>query len=164
MEIKGIKEGLLIILEERDWQEARHNLISQIEVRRDFFQGADLVLDLGKHVLGAIEIAELRDQLSYRGVVLKGILSPFSVTQDAVHCLGLLTKLKTQQVKSNILMTHVDTVLSSDDLQKLSDRIVEIISDYLEIDRDRAEISIIGQGIERSLILNIPLGDPKLQR
>lgn len=157
MEIKGIKEGLLIILEERDWQEARHNLIAQIEVRQDFFQGADLVLDLGKHVLGAIEIAELRDQLSCRGLVLKGILSQFSVTQDAAQCLGLLTKLKTQQMKSNILITQLDSVLSFDDLQELRDRINKIISDYMDIDGDSAEISIKGQGSERSLILNIPL-------
>lgn len=163
MEIKGIKEGLLIILEERDWRKARHNLITQIEDQQDFFQGADVVLDLGKHVLETFEIPELKEELSFRGLVLTGIFSPFSVTQDAAQCLGLLTIRQTQQMKTDILPKQWDTILSSDDLQKMRDQIITVISDYMNIDGDGAEIIMSGQGSEPRLIISIPLRNPELR-
>ena len=51
MEIKGTKDGILVSLEDQDWLEAKGELVEQIANRHDFFQGAQLILDVGNNVL-----------------------------------------------------------------------------------------------------------------
>ncbi len=89
MEIKGIKDGILVNLEDRDWLEAKDDLIAQIEARESFFDGARMVLDVGNNVLRAKELGELRDLLSDRGVILSSVLSKSIVTQETAQMLGM---------------------------------------------------------------------------
>ena len=67
MEIKGTKDGILVNLENQDWLEAKGDLVGQIDARLDFFNGAQLILDVGNNVLRAKELGELRDFLSEKG-------------------------------------------------------------------------------------------------
>ena len=56
MEIKGTKDGILVNLENQDWLEAKGDLVGQIDARLDFFNGAQLILDVGNNVLRAKEL------------------------------------------------------------------------------------------------------------
>ena len=58
VEIKGIREGLLITVGEGDWPEVRDALLKQIEDQIDFLGGGRLILDVGDHVLRAAELGQ----------------------------------------------------------------------------------------------------------
>jgi septum site-determining protein MinC len=110
MQIKGIKDGLLIPIGEGEWDELQSNLISQIEKQSSFFNGARLALDVGNQVLHVIELGKLRDQLSDHGVRLFAIISNSTVTENTARLLGLSTCIKDTKVERIIrnLNTQVD--------------------------------------------------------
>jgi septum site-determining protein MinC len=93
IQIKGIREGLLVTLAGADWPELVAALIENIESRSTFFQGARLVLDVGPHDLRVAELSKLRDQLSERGVALWAVLSESRQTEQTAQNLGLATRL-----------------------------------------------------------------------
>jgi septum site-determining protein MinC len=111
MEFKGIKEGILISIENQDWVEAKQDLIDQIEAKQDFFEGAHLVLDVRNHVLRATELGELRDTLSDHGVILTGVISMAKTTQETAQLLGLNTKFVEPKVTPGKTLKPLDTVL-----------------------------------------------------
>ena len=88
MEIKGIKEGILITLENQDWEQARNALIRKITEKQPFFQGACLVLDVGSNVLQYKELSDMREHLKNQGVMLSGVLSKSLVTQKTARGMG----------------------------------------------------------------------------
>ncbi len=94
VEIKGIREGLLITVGEGDWPEVRDALLKQIEDQIDFLGGGRLILDVGDHVLRAAELGQLRDTISDNGLVLWAILSNSLVTEQTAQTLGLATRIK----------------------------------------------------------------------
>jgi septum site-determining protein MinC len=112
MEIKGIKDGILVNLEDRDWLEAKGDLVGQIEGRKAFFEGARLVLDVGNNVLRAKELGELRDILSDRGVILSAVLSRSIVTQETAQMLGMSTEIT--KPKPEKKLKALDTVLAGE--------------------------------------------------
>lgn len=114
MEIKGIKDGVLITLEGQDWQKARDRLIKKIEDKEDFFQGAQLVLDVGNNVLRTKELAELRDILSSKNIVLRGVLSSSIVTQETAQLLGLITEFPKPKEKQARRLDPLDTVIAGE--------------------------------------------------
>jgi len=73
--IKGVREGLLVTLEEEDWEVARASLLDQVQARAEFLRGGRLILDVGNHILRAAELGQLRDALSEQGVALWAVLS-----------------------------------------------------------------------------------------
>jgi septum site-determining protein MinC len=93
IQIKGIREGLLVILGEGDWIDVRSELLEQIDQQSDFLKGARLVLDVGNHVLKAVELSSLRDALSERGLGLWAVLSNSPTTELTAQTLGLATRL-----------------------------------------------------------------------
>jgi septum site-determining protein MinC len=111
MEIKGTKDGILINLEGQDWLEAKDELIRQITIKQDFFQGAQLILDVGSNVLRAKDLGELQDVLSTRDVKLASILSHSIVTQETAQLLGLKTQPSNPQGKPERKLRPLDTVL-----------------------------------------------------
>ncbi len=101
-QIKGIKDGLLVTLGEGDWQLIQTQLFEQIESQSNFFRGARLTLDVGYHILHAIELSNLRDKLADQGVALIGLIS-FSPTTDATaHLFGLSTKLPETKIERGV--------------------------------------------------------------
>lgn len=93
LQIKGLRDGLLITLEDAPWETASQALLAHIQEQQSFFQGARLALDVGRHALRVTELADLRDRLSDRGVSLWAVLSESPVTQNTAQLLGLATRI-----------------------------------------------------------------------
>ncbi len=63
----------------------------------------------------------------------------------------------------HLVLIHDRTDLSNEDLQEMKDRLIQVISDYVDIDATQTEILIETDGREQSLIANIPIKRPKLR-
>ena len=66
VQIKGLRDGLLVSLDDASWEEQRTALITQVDAQPSFFQGARLALDVSSQILHVNELVDLRDQLSER--------------------------------------------------------------------------------------------------
>jgi septum site-determining protein MinC len=93
IQIKGVKEGLLVVLGEGEWLDLRQDLLVTIDQRIDFFRGAKLFIDVGNLILRAVEMGQLRDDVSGRGLILWGVLSNSPTTESTAQMLGLATRL-----------------------------------------------------------------------
>ena len=93
VQIKGIREGLLVSLGEASWPVLQRALMERIEQQPSFFQGARLALEVGNQVLHVAELTTLRDQLSERGIILWAILSDSPATENTSQILGLATRI-----------------------------------------------------------------------
>jgi len=93
IQIKGIRDGLLVTLGDASWSVLQASLISHIDERQAFFSGARLALDVGSQPLHVAELSELRDELSGRGVSLWAVVSESPTTESTAQMLGLATRL-----------------------------------------------------------------------
>jgi septum site-determining protein MinC len=93
IQIKGIRDGLLITLEGTEWTELAEEFIKNVDERVSFFQGAHVALDVGTNELRVAELSKLRDQLSDRGIALWAILSESPITETTAQNLGLATRI-----------------------------------------------------------------------
>lgn len=93
VEIKGLRDGLLVSLGNAEWDELRTALMEQIETRQSFFQGARVALDVGGQIFHVNELSELRDTLSERGVNLWAVVSESPTTEKTAQLLGLATRI-----------------------------------------------------------------------
>jgi septum site-determining protein MinC len=100
--IKGIKDGLLITLGEGEWSELERALFDTIEERSGFLKGARVALDVGHHVLHVREMSLLRDRLSDKGITVWSILSSSSATEQTAQVLGLATRISTPKADRSI--------------------------------------------------------------
>ena len=92
IQIKGMRDGLLVSLGDAGWPVVQQALIERIEQQPAFFQGARLALDVGNHALKSSELSSLRDKLSEYGIMLWAILSVSPVTENTAQILGLATR------------------------------------------------------------------------
>jgi septum site-determining protein MinC len=95
LQIKGIRDGLLITLGEGAWPEVSQKLLEQIQQRSGFFQGARVALDVGNQILHAAEMGILRDKLSDSGIALWAVISNSPTTERTSQMLGLATRIST---------------------------------------------------------------------
>ena len=93
IQIKGIRDGLLVTLAGAEWPELVKAFIDNIEERSTFFQGGRVALDVGLQELRVAELSTLRDQLSERGVSLWAVLSESPLTERTAQNLGLATRI-----------------------------------------------------------------------
>jgi septum site-determining protein MinC len=93
VQIKGIRDGLLIILGEGEWDEVYSALVLQLEQQEEFLRGARLALDVGNHILKAVDLGKLRNELSERGLTLWAVLSNSPTTERTAQTLGLATRI-----------------------------------------------------------------------
>jgi septum site-determining protein MinC len=112
IEIKGIREGILITLGDGEWSEINQSLLSHVDNQKDFLQGAKLTLEVGNHILKAADLGWLRDQLSERGIFLRAVLSNSPTTERTAQALGLATKLS--KPRSERITNRLDTALQGD--------------------------------------------------
>jgi septum site-determining protein MinC len=91
--IKGLRDGLLVSLDDAPWGEQRAALIAQVDAQPSFFQGARLALDVASQVLKVNELVDLRDQLSERGIALWAVISESPTTEKTAQLLGLATRI-----------------------------------------------------------------------
>lgn len=93
IQIKGLRDGLLVTLAGASWEEQRAALLSQIDEQQEFFQGARLALDVGEQILKVNDMVELRDRLSEHNVSLWAIVSESPTTEKTAQLLGLATRI-----------------------------------------------------------------------
>lgn len=93
IQIKGIRDGLLITLAGAAWPDLVSAFIDNIDTRSAFFQGGKVALDVGALDLRVADLSALRDQLSERGVSLWAVLSESRVTETTAQNLGLATRI-----------------------------------------------------------------------
>lgn len=92
VQIKGIRDGLLVSLGNAAWEELRTALMEQIEARQAFFYGARVAIDVGSQIFHVNELSELRDALSERGINLWAVVSESPTTEKTAQLLGLATR------------------------------------------------------------------------
>ncbi len=93
IDIKGIRDGLLVKLGDAAWPTFQVALINAIDDRSAFYKGARLALDVGDQVLHVAELVALREMLSERGIFLWAVLSSSSTTEQTAQNLGLATRI-----------------------------------------------------------------------
>jgi septum site-determining protein MinC len=112
VQIKGIKDGLLVTLGEGEWPEVQNALLASIEEKSGFFQGARLAMEVGNRVLHAAELGGLRDRLSDRGIALWAVVGSSPITEQTAQVLGLATRLSVPRPERTI--RPLDTTLEGE--------------------------------------------------
>jgi septum site-determining protein MinC len=113
IEIKGIRDGLLFVLSDGEWTEVRQSLLEHIEQQGEFLRGARIALDVGTHILKAVDLGALRNELSERGLTLWAVLSSSPTTEQTAQTLGLATRIS--KPLPDRAMHSLDTSLSGGD-------------------------------------------------
>lgn len=113
IEVKGIKNGLLIELKEGDWDDRIQALFDHIDQNQGFFKSAKLVIDVGDRALKSPVLSSLRNKLSDREIKLKAVLSSSLVTERASQDLGL--EIKIDQTAPVQETQPINTVLDGED-------------------------------------------------
>lgn len=93
IQIKGIRDGLLITLSGMPWPDLVNAFVNTIDERPAFFQGGKVAVDVGELELRVAEISSLRDKLSERGISLWAILSESKTTERNTQNLGMATRI-----------------------------------------------------------------------
>jgi septum site-determining protein MinC len=93
IQIKGLRDGLLVSLDDAPWVDQLTALISRVDAQPSFFQGARLALDVASQVLHVNDMVQLRDALSERGIALWAVLSESPTTENTAQLLGLATRI-----------------------------------------------------------------------
>jgi septum site-determining protein MinC len=112
IKIKGIREGLLITVGDGDWSEVNKSLLAHIDAQSEFLKGANISLEVGNQVIKAVDLGRLRDQLSGRGIILRGVLSNSPTTERNAQALGLATKLS--KPRPERITRRLDTSVKGD--------------------------------------------------
>ncbi len=93
IQIKGIREGLLINAEKGTWDDRKSALLNMVKQKEGFFKGARVCLDVSDTPLRVKQITQLIDQLSDLDVTLWAILSTSETTINNARVLALETSL-----------------------------------------------------------------------
>jgi septum site-determining protein MinC len=109
IQVKGIKEGLLISLGEGSWAELHQELLNHLDQQAEFLRGARLALDVGNQILKAVELGQLRNDISTREMILWAVLSNSPTTEQTAQTLGLATRIT--KPRPDLAVTKVDTTL-----------------------------------------------------
>lgn len=97
IQIKGLRDGLLVSLDDAPWDQQLAALISQVDAQPLFFQGAKLALDVSSQILHVNDLVDLRDKLSDRGIFLWAVISESPTTEKTSQLLGLATRIAKPQ-------------------------------------------------------------------
>lgn len=93
VQIKGIREGLLITLGGGEWEEVQRVMLEQLDQQAEFLRGARLAIDVGGHVLKVAEMSHLRGEILDREFSLWALLSESPTTIQTAQTLGLATRI-----------------------------------------------------------------------
>jgi septum site-determining protein MinC len=113
VQIKGIRDGLLATFVDAPWEELRQALLTQIDERPAFFQGARLAMDVGSQILKVNDLVGLRDFLSERNISLWAVISESPITEQTSQLLGLATRISKPRPEERKQATEIaeDTAL-----------------------------------------------------
>ena len=92
--IKGVKDGLLISLDEsEEWQGVMADLAARIDQQSSFFSGARITLDVGSRPVRKDELGSAKALLERRGLTLYAVMSESKTTIDSASALDLRANL-----------------------------------------------------------------------
>lgn len=90
--IKGIKDGLLIALNETEnWQDVIDDLATRLDGQAAFFAGAKITVDLGSRPVPRYALTSLKAALERRGLTLSIVLSDSNTTLESAQQLDIRT-------------------------------------------------------------------------
>jgi septum site-determining protein MinC len=113
LQIKGVREGLFVTLEDGDWLEVQESLLKHVQEQSSFFKGAKLALEVGNREIRAADMGMLRDKLGDLGVSLWAVIGSSPVTEKTAQMLGLATRLSTARPEREI--HTMDTQMPGED-------------------------------------------------
>ncbi|HZU87494.1 MAG TPA: septum site-determining protein MinC [Anaerolineaceae bacterium] len=115
VQIKGIRDGLLITLGNGEWPTLLDALFQHIAEREAFFRGARVALDVGDQILKAAEMGSLREKLSEKGITLWAVLSNSPKTEETARLLGVATRIFSPRPERELrtLNTSLDESLNA---------------------------------------------------
>ena len=93
VQIKGIRDGLLVTVSDGEWLDVRQTLLDQLDQQTEFLKGARLAIDVGNRVIKAAELAALRNEIMERDLTLWAVLSDSPTTVQTAQTLGLATRI-----------------------------------------------------------------------
>jgi len=93
LQIKGIREGLLVTLGDQPWDEVHQALLDHLDQQVEFLRGARLALDVGNHVLKAADLGHLSKEIADRDLTLWAVISNSPTTERSAQSFGLATRL-----------------------------------------------------------------------
>jgi septum site-determining protein MinC len=93
VQIKGIREGLLVSLGEGSWEELHPLILEHLDQQAGFLQGARLALDVGNLVLKAADLGQLTKEMSDRDLILWAVVSGSPTTERSTQSFGLATRI-----------------------------------------------------------------------
>jgi septum site-determining protein MinC len=109
VQIKGIREGLLVTLGPGDWDEVQRALFDQLDGQAEFLRGARLAIDVGVHILKATDLGRLRSEILERELSLWAVLSESPTTIQTAQTLGLATRIT--KPRPELTVSKVDTAV-----------------------------------------------------
>lgn len=95
--VKGVGGALLLTIPDGPWERIRGEILLAIDEKVDFFQGAQLAIQLNDRALNASDLGELRDQLGAREIALATVLTQSPQTRAAAADLGLALDLPKEE-------------------------------------------------------------------
>lgn len=93
IEVKGIRDGILVELGPGKWEVQEQALLEYINNNQSFFKGGRLYLDVGNRSLNAPILSSLRNALTEKDIKLWAVLSTSLVTESSAQDLGMVVKL-----------------------------------------------------------------------
>ncbi len=93
VQIKGVRDSLVIIVAESDWSEMYNLLFSELTKKQNFLSGARVSIDVGTTDIRSSELGLLRDKMSDMNINLSAVISGSEITQKSSKLLGMGTKL-----------------------------------------------------------------------
>ena len=93
IQIKGLRDGLLISVGDGEWDAVESALFEQIQQQEAFFHGARVALDVGTQILRVNDLVALRDKLSEKDISLWAVISESPTTEQTAQLLGLATRI-----------------------------------------------------------------------
>jgi septum site-determining protein MinC len=109
VDVKGIRDGILITLGEGSWDELQTALLDHLEAQAAFMRGAKLAIDVGNQVLKAVDLGHLRSEISEKGMFLWAVLSTSPTTEVTAQTLGLATRLS--KPRPDLTAAKIETAL-----------------------------------------------------
>jgi len=97
IDIKGIREGILVALDEAlandGYEEVVQQLDAELADREAFLKGSRVILDVGLQSFARSHLAQLQSLIEARGLELWTVLADEETTREAARSLGLATRL-----------------------------------------------------------------------
>lgn len=99
--IKGMRDVLMVTIEEGRWEEELSDLLEYIKEKKEFFGSAKLAVDVGERKIKATQIADLRDGLAEQNVSLIAVFTSSAQTKSNARSFGLETEPEAIRITTN---------------------------------------------------------------